>query len=59
MDQSELEQRLECLMALRDKVVAKMDVCRETMKEPLKASLVGLDRCIEAIKDRMDANKKN
>jgi hypothetical protein len=26
------------------------------MKEPLKGSLVGLDRCIERIKDKMDAN---
>jgi hypothetical protein len=39
-------------------VEAEMDVSREIMKEPLKASLVGLDKCIETIKVKMDANKR-
>jgi hypothetical protein len=39
-------------------VEAEMDVCQEIMKKPLKASLVGLDRCIETIKAKMDANKR-
>jgi hypothetical protein len=55
MDQSKVEQMLEHLMAMRDKVEAGMDASPEIMKEPLKASLVGLDKCIEMIKAEMKA----
>jgi hypothetical protein len=56
MDQRKMEQRLERLMAMRNKVEAGMDASPEIMKELLKASLVGLDKCIESIKTEMKAN---
>jgi hypothetical protein len=40
MDQSKMEQRLEHLMAMQNKVEVGMDASPEIMKEPLNASLL-------------------
>jgi hypothetical protein len=60
MDQSKMEeimeQRLERLMAMGDKVEARMDANFEIMKKLMKARLVELDAWIETIKAEMKAN---
>jgi hypothetical protein len=56
MDQSKMEQRLERLMALRDKVESMTDASQDVIQELLRARIVELDAWIESIKTEMKAN---
>jgi hypothetical protein len=51
-----MEQRLERLMALRDKVESLMDASRDIIQDLLRARMVELDAWIESIKTEMKAN---
>jgi hypothetical protein len=56
--QIELEQRLKHLMAVRDRVEARIKAHPDIMRESLEASLVELDTCIAMINASMDTNKR-
>jgi hypothetical protein len=47
MDQSKIEQRLERLMALRDKAESMLDASRDIIQGLLRARIVELDAWIE------------
>jgi hypothetical protein len=51
-----MEQRLERLMALRDKVESEMDASRDMIQELLRARIVELDAWTDLIETQMKAN---